>query len=100
MSKESSAKKNQRFWMKILEVPAIFRLTKDFLKYTKENMPSHHFCCNFLQEGQINLIPLPDCCIFIAVSEDSNLLGYHRRISRIDGILVELNTNKVKKTFL
>ena len=44
---------------------------KDFLKYTKENMPSDHFGCNFLQEGQINLIPSPDCCIFIAVSEDT-----------------------------
>ena len=59
--------------MKILEVLAIFHLTKDFPKYTKENMPSDHFCCNFLQEGQINLIPSPDCCIFIAVSEDTHI---------------------------
>jgi hypothetical protein len=59
--------------MKILEVPAIFRLKKAFPKYSKENMPLDHSCCNFLQEGQINLIPSPDCSIFIAVSEDPHI---------------------------
>jgi hypothetical protein len=28
-------KKNQRFWRTILEVPAMFRFTKDFLKIDK-----------------------------------------------------------------
>ena len=38
-------------------------------KNTKENLSSDHNCYNFLQEGPINSISLPDCCIFIAVSE-------------------------------
>jgi hypothetical protein len=60
---------------KILEVPAIFVFTKEFPKNTKEKMPSSHFCSHFLQGGRINLIPSPDCCIFIAVSGDTHIVA-------------------------
>ena len=54
-------------------VPAIFCLTKEFPKNTKENMPYDRFCSHFIQEGQMNLILSPDCCIFIAVSNDTHI---------------------------
>ena len=31
------------------------------------------FALIFLQEGQINSVPSPECCIFIAVSEDTHI---------------------------
>jgi hypothetical protein len=49
----------------------IFVFTKETRKNTKENKPSYHFCSHFLQEGQIDIIPLPDCYIYIAVSGDT-----------------------------
>ena len=36
-------------------------------------MASDQFCSHFLQEGQIDLIPRPDCCIYIAVSGDTHI---------------------------
>ena len=36
-------------------------------------MPSDHFCSHFQQEGRINLIPSPECFIFIAVSGDTHI---------------------------
>ena len=45
--------------------PPIFVNTKEFPKYTQ--------CYNILQEGPINLIPLSESCIFIAVSVDTHI---------------------------
>ena len=53
--------------------PPFFEFTKQFPENTKENMPAGNFCSHLTQEGQIDLIPLPECCIFIAVSEDDNI---------------------------
>ena len=58
--------------MKILEVPAIFHLTKEFPKNTEENMPYDHFCSHLMQDSQIDLPFSPDCHIFIGVSENTH----------------------------
>ena len=68
-------KKSGNVLSNILEVPAIFVFTKEFPKNTKEKMPSNHFCSHFLQGGRINLIPLPDCYICIAVSGDTHIVA-------------------------
>ena len=39
-----------------------------------ENMASDNFCSHFLQKGRIDLIYLPDCCIFIAVSINTHIV--------------------------
>ena len=59
--------------MKIMEVPTIFRFTNEFPQNTKDIMPSDYFWSHFLQEDQFNLIPSPDCCIFIAVSNVTHI---------------------------
>jgi hypothetical protein len=51
---------------------SIFEISKDIPKNTKENIPSDHFCSHLRQEGQIDLIPSPDCCICIAFSENTH----------------------------
>jgi hypothetical protein len=56
-----------------VELPPFLAYTKEIPKNTKENMPSDHFCSHFSQEAQINLIPSPDCCIFIAFSKDTHI---------------------------
>jgi hypothetical protein len=53
-------------------VPPLFAFTKEIHKDTKENIPLDHFSSHLRQEGQIDLIPSPDCCIFIALSENTN----------------------------
>ena len=44
-------------------------------KNRKENMPSDEFCSHFSQDGRLDLIPSPDCYIFIAVSEDTHIIA-------------------------
>ena len=46
-------------------------LQRKFLKNTRENNVSDYFCSHLRQEGLINLIRSPDCCIFIAVSKNT-----------------------------
>ena len=53
--------------------PPIFVNTKEFSKNTKENLVSDNFCSHLLQEGRIDFIPLSECCIFIALSIDTNI---------------------------
>ena len=45
------------------------RLQRKFLKIQRKIF---HFCSHLRQEGQIDLIPSPDCCIFIAVSKNTH----------------------------
>ena len=47
-------------------------LQRKFPKNTKENISSDYFWSHLQQESPINSIPSPDCCIFIAVSENTH----------------------------
>jgi hypothetical protein len=58
--------------------PPLFAFTKEFLKNAKENMPPDHFCSHLRKDGQNDLPSLPDCHIFIAVSENTHN-GHPRR---------------------
>ena len=44
-------------------------------------MPSDHFRSHFWQEGLINIIPSPDCCICLAVSGDTHIDAIRRHMS-------------------
>ena len=55
-----------------------FNYTKEFPKYTKENMPADRFGSHFSQNGTINVISRPDCQIF----------NYLRYISDLDPFYV------------
>jgi hypothetical protein len=44
-------------------------------------MPSDHFSSHFWQEGLKNIIPLPDCCICLAVSGDTHIDPIRRHMS-------------------
>ena len=70
---KSYHKKNPEFQDIFFGVATILCVYKEITKNTKENMPSDHFCSHFQQEGRINLIPSPECCIFIAVSGDTHI---------------------------
>ena len=54
-------------------MPLLLVFTKEIFKNTKENMPSEEICSHFSQEGQINLIFPPYCCICIALSIDTHM---------------------------
>jgi hypothetical protein len=49
--------------------PPFYAFTKEFLKNTKENIPTNHFCSHLRKDGQIDLPSSPDCHICIAVSK-------------------------------
>ena len=51
--------------------PVIFK--GKYEKYTKKNMPVERFGSHFLQNGLINLIYLPVCHIFNALSVDTHI---------------------------
>jgi hypothetical protein len=69
----AAKKKLGDFWSFRMVWPPYFAFTKEFLKNTKENMASDHFFFYFSQEGPIDLIPSPDCCIFTACSIDTHI---------------------------
>ena len=78
---KSHQQKFRSFWSIFQAGPSIFVNTKEFQKNTKENMPSKTFCSHFSQDGQINLIPSPDCYIFIALSIDTHIDQHRSHIA-------------------
>ena len=77
----SHQQKFHEFWGIFEERPLFSAYTKEILKNTKENMPSDHFRSHFWQEGLINIIPSPDCCICLAVSGDTHIDAIRRHMS-------------------
>ena len=51
--------------------------TKEFQKYTKENLPVRYFCSNLSTDSLIFARCSPDCHIFSAVSVDTHI-GYSK----------------------
>ena len=61
--------------------PSIFVNTKEFQKNTKENIPVTAFCSHSSQEGPINSISSPDCCICNTLSRDTHIACHKSHIA-------------------
>ena len=55
--------------------------TKEFQKNTKENIPVTAFCSHSSQEGPINSISSPDCCICNTLSRDTHIACHKSHIA-------------------